>query len=248
MGRIFDGGYAEYVVVPRRQVIPFSSALPWAVLGAVPETLQTAYGSLNIGLDLQSGQTLLIRGGTSALGLAAATLAKDRGATVLATTRQPERAAALHAHGVDHVFVDNGQIASAVRVIVPRAGGHSAGSSACQSPNEFADGVHAAAYPKTALWLSDLQALRLQWVDLAHSRHRPARSRCALSRPSCRRSPSPLLPTLRPTLLRPRVKSAAAHRSTTAPPPPQTLPPDVSSHPPRGANRAAARPPARRRP
>jgi NADPH:quinone reductase len=119
MGRVFDGGYAEYVVVPRQQVIPFTSALPWAVLGAVPETLQTAYGSLNIGLDLQPGQTLLIRGGTSALGLAAATLAKDRGATVLATTRQPERATALSAHGVDHVIVDDGQVAAAVRAIVP---------------------------------------------------------------------------------------------------------------------------------
>ncbi len=46
MGRVFDGGYAEYLVVPRRKVIPFTSALPLAVLGAVPETLQTAYGSL----------------------------------------------------------------------------------------------------------------------------------------------------------------------------------------------------------
>jgi NADPH:quinone reductase-like Zn-dependent oxidoreductase len=119
MGRVFDGGYAEYVVVPGQQVVPFSSTLPWAVLGAVPETLQTAHGSLNIGLDLQPGQTLLIRGGTSALGLAAATLAKDRGATVLATTRQPERAAALRAHGVDHVIVDDGQVATAVRAIVP---------------------------------------------------------------------------------------------------------------------------------
>jgi NADPH:quinone reductase len=119
MGRVFDGGYAEYVVVPRQQVIPFNSTLPWAVLGAVPETLQTAHGSLSIGLDLQPGQTLLIRGGTSALGLAATTLAKDRGATVLATTRQPERAAALRAHGVDHVIVDDGQVARAVRALVP---------------------------------------------------------------------------------------------------------------------------------
>jgi NADPH:quinone reductase len=119
MGRVFDGGYSEYLVVPRRQVIPFASVLPWAVLGAIPETLQTACGSLDIGLDLRAGQTLLIRGGSSALGLAAVTLAKDRGATVLATTRQPERAAALRAHGVDHVIVDNGQIASAVRAIVP---------------------------------------------------------------------------------------------------------------------------------
>lgn len=119
MGRVFDGGYAEHLVVPLRQVIPFASALPWGVLGAIPETLQTAYGSLDIGLDLQSGQTLLIRGGTSALGLAAATLAKDRGATVLATTRQPERASALRAHGVDHVIIDDGQVARAVRAIAP---------------------------------------------------------------------------------------------------------------------------------
>jgi NADPH2:quinone reductase len=119
MGRVFDGGYAEYVIVPRRQVIPFDSTLPWAVLGAVLETLQTAHGSLTIGLDLQRGQTLLIRGGTSALGLAATTLAKDRGATVLATTRQPERAAALRAQGVDHVIIDDGQVARAVRAIAP---------------------------------------------------------------------------------------------------------------------------------
>ena len=45
MGRVFDGGYAEYTVVPRSQVIPFTSDLPWEVIGAVPETLQTAYGS-----------------------------------------------------------------------------------------------------------------------------------------------------------------------------------------------------------
>lgn len=119
MGRVFDGGYAEFVVVPRRQVIPFASGLPWPVLGSVPETLQTAHGSLGIGLDLKPGQTLLIRGGTSALGLAAATLAKDLGATVLATTRQPERAAALLAHGADRAIIDEGQVARAVRAIVP---------------------------------------------------------------------------------------------------------------------------------
>ncbi|MGH8156991.1 MAG: zinc-binding dehydrogenase [Rhodanobacter sp.] len=119
MGRVFDGGYAEYVVVPCTQVIAFRSALPWATLGAVPETLQTAYGSLTIGLDLQPGQTLLIRGGTSALGLAVATLAKQMGATVLATTRQPERADALRNHGVDHVIVDDGHVARAVRHVMP---------------------------------------------------------------------------------------------------------------------------------
>ncbi|MGE3507709.1 MAG: zinc-binding dehydrogenase, partial [Vicinamibacterales bacterium] len=119
MGRTFDGGYAEYTVVPRRQVIPFRSALPWSTLGAVPETLQTAYGSLTIGLDLQRGQSLLIRGGTSSVGLAAAAIAKDLGATVLSTTRQADRADALNAHGVDHPIVDRGEVATTVRDLFP---------------------------------------------------------------------------------------------------------------------------------
>ncbi|MCM2389826.1 zinc-binding dehydrogenase [Streptomyces albipurpureus] len=119
MGRTFDGGYAEYTVVPRSQVIPFHSDVPWETIGAVPETLQTAYGSLTTGLDLQAGQSLLIRGGTSALGLAATALAKDMGATVLATTRNPDRVTALADHGVDHPLVDDGAVAAKVRAIVP---------------------------------------------------------------------------------------------------------------------------------
>jgi NADPH:quinone reductase len=119
MGRAFDGGYAEYTVVPRGQVVPFRSDLPWAVLGGVPETVQTAYGSLTTGLDLRAGQTLLIRGGTSALGYATAALARDLGATVLATTRQPDRLDTLAAHGVDHPILDDGAVAAAVRRLVP---------------------------------------------------------------------------------------------------------------------------------
>src|SRR3989449_2857781 len=119
MGRTFDGGYAEYTCVPASQVIPFRSELDWATLGAVPEMLQTAYGSLTIGLDAQPGQSLLIRGGTSSVGMATAVLAKDRGLTVLSTTRRPDRAAVLTAIGVDHVIVDDGEIAPKVREVVP---------------------------------------------------------------------------------------------------------------------------------
>ncbi|WP_226873668.1 zinc-binding dehydrogenase [Microbispora sitophila] len=119
MGRTFDGGYAEYTVVPRTQIIPFRSDLPWEVLGAVPETLQTAYGSLTVGLDLRAGQSLLIRGGTSALGVVTAVLAKQMGATVLATTRREDRTAALAEIGVDHPIVDTGTVAEQVRRIVP---------------------------------------------------------------------------------------------------------------------------------
>ena len=55
------------------------------------------------------------------MGMAAAVLAKDRGLTVLSTTRRPERASVLEAIGVDHVVVDDGEIAAQVRAIVPAA-------------------------------------------------------------------------------------------------------------------------------
>src|SRR6204780_564360 len=57
MGRTYDGGYAEYTSVPLSQVIPVDTDLPWEVLGALPEMVQTAYGSLTIGLDLKPGQS-----------------------------------------------------------------------------------------------------------------------------------------------------------------------------------------------
>ena len=119
MGRTFDGGYAEYTCVPAAQVIPFAGDLEWAVLGAVPETLQTAYGSLTVGLDARPGQSLLIRGGTSSVGMTLAVLAKQRNMTVLATTRSPAKAAALTALGVDHVLIDDGRVAPRVRALFP---------------------------------------------------------------------------------------------------------------------------------
>ena len=119
MGRVFDGGYAEYTCVPARQVIAFESELPWSVIGAIPEMLQTAHGSLTIGLDIQPGQSLLIRGGTSSVGMAAAILAKRRGLTVLASTRDEAKREALASIGVDHVLIDDGDLATAVRRIVP---------------------------------------------------------------------------------------------------------------------------------
>src|ERR1700742_1637855 len=118
MGRTFDGGYADYTCVPAGQVIPFRSDLDWATLGAVPEMLQTAYGSLTVGLDGQPGQSILIRGGTSSVGMATAVLGRQRAMTVLATTRNPVKAAALTAIGADHVLVDDGNVASRVHTVL----------------------------------------------------------------------------------------------------------------------------------
>ena len=119
MGREFDGGYAEYTCVPVTQVTAFSSDLDWATIGAVPEMLQTSYGSLTVGLDAADGQSLLIRGGTSSIGMATAILAKQRNMTVFSTTRNPGKASALARIGVDHVLVDDGQIARQVRDLLP---------------------------------------------------------------------------------------------------------------------------------
>jgi NADPH:quinone reductase-like Zn-dependent oxidoreductase len=46
MGRDFDGGYAEYTCVPAGQVQVIKTSLPWETLGAIPEMLQMAWGSL----------------------------------------------------------------------------------------------------------------------------------------------------------------------------------------------------------
>ena len=119
MGRQFDGSYAEYACVPARQVQVLNTRLGWDVLGAVPEMLQTAWGSLYKSLRLESGERLLVRGGTTSVGLAAAAIAKSRGAFVAATTRRPDRERLLRGNGVDQVFIDTGSIAEQVRLVCP---------------------------------------------------------------------------------------------------------------------------------
>ena len=117
MGRQFDGGYAEYTCVPATQMQLIETTLPWETLGAIPEMLQTSWGSLFKSLRLEKAERLLIRGGTTSVGLAAAAIAKSRGAFVAATTRNPDRSQLLLASGVDQVFIDTGSIAEQVREV-----------------------------------------------------------------------------------------------------------------------------------
>jgi NADPH:quinone reductase-like Zn-dependent oxidoreductase len=81
--------------------------------------LQTANGSLTVGVNAAPGSSLLIRGGTSSIGMALAVLAKRQGITVVATTRNPAKTQALLDAGTDHVVIDSGSIAEQVRAIFP---------------------------------------------------------------------------------------------------------------------------------
>src|SRR5204862_5560852 len=83
LGRTRNGSYAEFVTVPASNVAAADTDLPWTVLAAVPEAYVTAWSALHRNLELRTGQRLLVRGATSAVGQAVLQLGGLAGATVV---------------------------------------------------------------------------------------------------------------------------------------------------------------------
>ena len=119
LGRTYDGSYARFAAVRADRVFPVETELPSAVLAALPVAFSTAAGALFDRLELAPDHTVLVRGGSSAVGLAAIALAKRAGSRVIATTRDAEKAQRIKAAGCDAVIVDRGRVAGIVDGIVP---------------------------------------------------------------------------------------------------------------------------------
>lgn len=114
------GSYAEEVSVLRNNVINLDGTnQSWEELAALPEAYLTVWGALTKSLAVKEGQTLLVRGATSSVGLAAVIYARTLGLKVIATTRTPANMSRLREVGADEVVVDNGQVADLVRKLVP---------------------------------------------------------------------------------------------------------------------------------
>lgn len=100
------GGYAEYVAVDARHALPVPAGLDPVQAAALPETVFTVYANVFEHGRLQAGETLLVHGATSGIGVAAIQMAKAAGARVIATGRGAEKAEAARRLGAD-IAVDS---------------------------------------------------------------------------------------------------------------------------------------------
>ena len=118
MGRSFDGSYAEYALLPQKNVFKISddifNDLTLEEIIAIPETYFTAFGSIDA-LNLKKDESILIRGATSALGLTAMQIASAIGANVIATSRSEERFDKLKENGADECLVDDGELSQKIK-------------------------------------------------------------------------------------------------------------------------------------
>lgn len=95
------GGYAEQALVDARHVLPIPEGLDFVQAAALPETVFTVFANVFEGGALKAGETLLIHGATSGIGVMAIQMAKAAGATVIATSRGADKARAAAGLGAD---------------------------------------------------------------------------------------------------------------------------------------------------
>ncbi len=101
---VAGGGYAEYCVAPVGQCLPVPAGFDDVQAASLPETFFTVWSNVFDRARLQAGETLLIQGGTSGIGVTAIQLAKAMGARVIATAGSDEKCSACLALGADHAI------------------------------------------------------------------------------------------------------------------------------------------------
>jgi NADPH2:quinone reductase len=101
---VAGGGYAEFCVAPVGQCLPVPAGLSDTEAASLPETFFTVWSNVFDRGRLAAGETLLIQGGTSGIGVTAIQMAKALGATVIATAGSDEKCAACLALGADHAI------------------------------------------------------------------------------------------------------------------------------------------------
>jgi NADPH2:quinone reductase len=111
---VAGGGYAECCVAPVGQCLPVPAGFDDVQAASLPETFFTVWSNVFDRARLQPGETLLIQGGTSGIGVTAIQLAKALGARVIATAGSDEKCAACLALGADHAINYKTQDFSAV--------------------------------------------------------------------------------------------------------------------------------------
>jgi NADPH2:quinone reductase len=101
---VAGGGYAEFCVAPVTQCLPVPAGWSLVEAAGLPETFFTVWSNVFDRGGLQPGQTLLIQGGSSGIGVTAIQLAKAMGAAVIVTAGSDEKCAACLALGADHAI------------------------------------------------------------------------------------------------------------------------------------------------
>lgn len=101
---VAGGGYAQYCVAPIGQCLPVPKGWTDVQAASLPETVFTVWSNVFDRAHLQSGETLLIQGGSSGIGVTAIQMAKAIGAQVMVTAGSDEKCAACLALGADHAI------------------------------------------------------------------------------------------------------------------------------------------------